>query len=93
MSHWEELDRDVTAGCLHAERKARGRDRPPWSRKLHEAHLSVVYLKITVRALNKNLDPSAPLQAFLVNEPDFTPPPITTLADALRALKSAKSTL
>jgi endonuclease/exonuclease/phosphatase family metal-dependent hydrolase len=90
---WEKLDRDVTAGCLHAERLARGRDRPPWSKDLHEAHLSVVYLKIAIRAMNKNTDSTEQLQAFLQHEADYTPPTVTTLPAALENLKLAKATL
>ena len=93
MVLWEKLDRDVTAGCLHAERVARGKDRPPWSKDLHEAHLSVVYLKIAIRAVNKQTDSTEQLRAFLENEKDYTPPEITTLPDALVSLKTAKSTL
>ena len=90
---WEKLDRDVTPGCLHTERLAGGRDRPPWSKDLHEAHLSVVYLKIAIRAMNKNTDSTEQLQAFLQHEADYTPPTVTTLPAALENLKLAKATL
>jgi hypothetical protein len=89
----EKLDRDITAGCLNAERLARGKDRPPWSKQLHEAHLSVVYLNIAIRALNRQTDSSDQLQAFVAHELDFTPPIIINLSDALASLKRAKSTL
>ena len=54
---WEALDRDVTAACLAAERKTGSQDRAPWSPKLHQAHLLVLYWKTTVRQLKLHLDP------------------------------------
>jgi hypothetical protein len=43
---WEKIDRDILRACLHAERLTTGRERPPWSPKLHQASMIVAFWKI-----------------------------------------------
>jgi hypothetical protein len=93
QAKWEGIDRDVTAGCLFAERIARQRDQPPWSLALHTAHLSVVYLKICISALRKNKDPITASALFLETETGFTPPEADGMHNSILALQVAKSTL
>jgi hypothetical protein len=90
---WEKLDLDITRGCLHAERSAGRKERPAWSEELHHAHLSVVYLKIAIRALHRNRDFTAAVAPFLGSSDSFTPPSFTDLPSACTALQAATATL
>ena len=92
IRRWEALDRDVTAACLAAERKTGSQDRAPWSPKLHQAHLLVLYWKTTVRQLKIHLDP-APAVAAIRFQLTSTPAVVNSLPEALQQLKSASKDL
>jgi hypothetical protein len=90
---WEALDLDITKGCLHAERGVKSSDRPAWSHQLHQAHLSVVYSKIAIRAFRRNCDLHQKAHNLLFHESQFQPPDIPDLPTAITSLKAAKATL
>jgi hypothetical protein len=90
---WEAVDRDMTAGCLYAENEVRSQDRPAWSLKLHQAHLSVVYLRIYIKALTLGHDPHRAVLPFLLSEESYDPPEVDDLPAAYTLLKDAKATL
>ena len=72
---WEALDRDITAACIAAERRTGSHDRAPWSPKLHQAHLRVLFWRITVRQLLRNNDPSTAV-AHIRSQLQHPSPPI-----------------
>jgi hypothetical protein len=88
----EALDLDITKGCLHAKRGVKSPDRPAWSHQLHQAHLSVVYSKIVIRAFRRNSDLQQKVHNLLFPESQFEPPNISDLPTAIASLKSAKPT-
>jgi hypothetical protein len=90
---WEALDLDITKGCLHAERGVKSSDRPAWSHQLHQAHLSVVYSKIAIRAFRRGSDLQQKVHNLLFHESQFEPPDITDLPTAVASLKAAKASL
>jgi hypothetical protein len=93
QAKWEAINRDITSGCLQAKRKAQHCNHPPWSKQLHNAHLTVVYCKIVLRALCSGKDPLHQTQFFLLAEPDFAPPDIPNIPLSVAALKLATDTL
>ncbi len=92
IDKWEALDRDITAACLYAERQTGSQDRAPWSPKLHQAHLLVLYWRIVVRVLKTSNDPTAHVAAIL---PQLQHPPHThaDLPDAIVQLRKASQQL
>ena len=90
---WEALDRDITAACMASERQTGSHDRAPWSPKLHQAHLRVLFWRITVRQLLQNNDPSeavAHIQSQLQQPPPLM---IHELQHAQAQLKQASKEL
>lgn len=62
---WETVDRDLTDACRYAEKKSGNSDRPPWSPKLHNAHLEVLYWKTTLSGLRTERDVTPVTQQLL----------------------------
>ena len=92
QNKWEALDRDITASCLSAERQTGSQDCAPWSPKLHQGHLHLLYWRIVVRALKNSTDPTDHLTSILP-QLRSTPIPTADLQEALTQLRIASQQL
>jgi hypothetical protein len=93
QQRWEKLDLDITKGCLHAQRCSSRKDRPAWSKQLHHAHLSVIFLKIAIGAMHRSQDFLQAVHPFITASDTFNLPEFTNLHSASSALHLAKKTL
>jgi hypothetical protein len=80
----------MTARCLYAERQVASPDRPAWSLELHKAHLTVVYLKIYIKALCVGNNSSQATRPFLEAKTTYDPPNITDLPSARNQQKDIR---
>ena len=71
---WEKLDEDITRSCLAAEKHCGRCHTAPWSPKLHQAHLLVLFWKTAIYYLKYSQDPNpalAPILEKLQDKPAF----------------------
>jgi hypothetical protein len=90
---WEKVDRDLLRACIHAEKTTKGRDRPVWSPKLHQASMMVAFWKIKVSAFKNhcNFDPRLDALLKQLDWETSTPPIEPTYPETCNKLRGAQN--